>query len=55
MRHAHYSAHAHHATDWGSLVRILLVVAALAAIGWWLVTGPVDDWFASLTDWLRGI
>jgi hypothetical protein len=55
MRHAHYSTQAPHATDWASMLRILVVVTALAVLGWWLVTGPAGDWLSSATDWLRGI
>ena len=55
MRHAHYSNRVPTRIDWGAFARYVLIVLVLFAAGWWLLNGPAQDWFESLTDWLRDL
>jgi hypothetical protein len=55
MRRAHYSKQAPRSTDWGSIFRNVLIVLVLVAAAWWLMTGPAQEWFESLSDWLNNL
>ena len=55
MRHAHYSNRVPTPVDWGAFVRYVVIVLVLVAAGWWLLSGPAQAWFESLSDWLRDL
>ena len=55
MRRAHYSKTAPRSTDWGAIVRNIIITLALVAAGWWLFSGPAQAWFDSLSAWLNDL
>ena len=55
MRRARYSKSAPRSTDWGAIVRNIVIVLLLVAAGWWLLSGPAQGWFDALSDWLTDL
>jgi hypothetical protein len=53
VRRARYSKQAPRSTDWGAIVRNVVIALVLLAAGWWLLTGPAQGWFDSLSSWLN--